>query len=330
MLFYKGEKITMIEILKFSETGLQQLKKPIKEVWINVVNPNIYEIKLLAKMCKVKEIDYQDFKADINSLKDMEEIPCMKKYRQEYFIITRTPHKLKTTDPESKYLSAVEYITIPLGIMINKDYMITISFRENENLNVLKTKKFKHKRSLILLNLLLVSSKTYIRYLKDIDRKIKAIEEKFESIQRNKEISDLLDLKKSLVYFNTSLKSDQILLEKIARNKDFVNSEDDKEVIDDVIDENKQAIIVTAIYKNIITDATGLFNSVISNNLNKTLKLLTSVTIVIAIPTLIASIYGMNVDLPFDYHKYAFIIVMGIISVLSALGIYVLWKTDMF
>jgi magnesium transporter len=320
----------MIEILKFSEHGIQHMERPSKDAWINVVNPDAYEIKYLAEVCKIKETDYQEFKDDINSLQDMEEIPYMEKYRQEYFIITRTPHKLKNTDPESKYKSAVEYITIPLGIMINKDYIITISFRENENVDILKTKKFKHEKSLVLLKLLLVSSKTYIKYLKEIDAKIKAIEEKFESVQRNKEISDLLDLKKSLVYFNTSLKSDQILLEKIARNKDFVNSEDDKDVIDDVIDENKQAIVVTAIYKNIIADATDLFNSVTSNNLNKTLKLLTSITIVIAIPTLVASIYGMNVSLPFDHSKYAFIIVMGIIAILSALGVAILWKHDMF
>jgi magnesium transporter len=320
----------MIEILKFSEHGLQKHERPTKDAWINVVNPDAYEIKYLAEICKIKEVEYQEFKDDINSLQDMEEIPFMEKYRQEYFIITRTPHKLKSEDPESKYKSAVEYITIPLGIMINKDYIITISFRDNENIDTLKNKKFKHEKALVLLKLLLVSSKTYIKYLKEIDAKIKTIEEKFESVQRNKEISDLLDLKKSLVYFNTSLKSDQILLEKIARNKDFVNSEDDKDVIDDVIDENRQAIVVTAIYKTIIADATDLFNSVTSNNLNKTLKLLTSITIVIAIPTLVASIYGMNVSLPFDHNKFAFIIVMGIIAILSTLGVIILWKHDMF
>jgi magnesium transporter len=214
--------------------------------------------------------------------------------------------------------------------MINKDYIITISFRENENVDILKTKKFKHEKAMVLLNLLLVSSKTYIKYLKEIDTKIKAIEEKFESVQRNKEISDLLDLKKSLVYFNTSLQSDQILLEKIERNKDFVNSEDDKDVIDDVIDENKQAIVVTEIYNNIIEDATNRFNSVISNNLNKTLKLLTSITVVITIPTVISSIYGMNVSLPLEHHKYAFIIIMGLTVILSTLCVLILWKYDMF
>ncbi|MFA5746204.1 MAG: magnesium transporter CorA family protein [archaeon] len=316
----------MIEILKFSEHGVQHLERPNKDAWINVVNPDAYEIKYLAEICKVKEVDYQEFKDDINSLQDMEEIPFMEKYRQEYFIITRTPHKLKSEDPESKYKSAVEYITIPLGIMYNKDYIITISFRDNENLDILKNKKFKHEKALVLLKLLLVSSKTYIKYLKEIDAKIKTIEEKFESVQRNKEISDLLDLKKSLVYFNTSLKSDQILLEKIARNKDFVNSEDDKDVIDDVIDENKQAIVVTAIYKNIISDATDLFNSVTSNNLNHTLKLLTSITIIVAIPTLVASLFGMNVPVPFGSAKYGFYIVLGISVLLSILGSAILWR----
>ena len=132
------------------------------------------------------------------------------------------------------------------------------------------------------------------------------------------------------MYFNTSLKSDQILLEKIARNKDFVNSEDDKDVIDDVIDENKQAIVVTEIYNNIIEDATNRFNSVISNNLNKTLKLLTSITVVITIPTVISSIYGMNVSLPLEHHKYAFIIIMGLTVILSTLCVLILWKYDMF
>jgi magnesium transporter len=254
----------------------------------------------------------------------------MEKYKQEYFIITRTPHKLTATDPESKYLSAVEYLTLPLGIMINKDYIVTICFRNNEIIDQLKVKKFKFTKSLLLLKLLLISSKTYLKYLKEIDRKIKVIEERFEVVQKSKDIYDLLDLKKSLIYFNTSLKTDQILIEKVARNKDFVVTEDDKDLINDVIDENKQAIVTTAIYKNIITDTTDLFNSLTSNNLNKIMKLLTSITIVIAIPTMVAGIYGMNVPLPFDHHPQAFIVVMAIIMLFSFLGVFVLWKNKMF
>ncbi len=319
----------MIEFLKFSEHSVQYLENPTKDAWINVVNPNADEIKYLADICKITAADYNEFKDDINSLQDMEEIPFMEKYKQEYFIITKTPHKLKPSDPESRYMSAVEYITIPLGIMINKDYIITICFRENENIDILKTKKFKHKKSLVLLKLLLVSSKIYLQYLKEIDRKIKTIEENLEIAQKSKELSDLLDLKKSLVYFNTSLKSDQILIEKIARNKDFVKTIDDRDVINDVIDENRQAIVTTAIYKNIITDNTDLFNSLTNNNLNQTMKLLTSITLVIAIPTMIAGIYGMNIPLPFANNQHAFLIIISIILLFSLFAMLVLWKHDM-
>lgn len=318
----------MIEILKFSEHGIQYLESPTKDAWINVVNPNADEIKYLADICKITATNYNEFKDDINSLQDMEEIPFMEKYKQEYFIITKTPHKLKPSDPESKYMSAAKYITIPLGIMINKNYIITICFRENENIDILKTKKFKHKKSLVLLKLLLVSSKIYLQYLKEIDRKIKTIEETLEIAQRSKELSDLLDLKKSLVYFNTSLKSDQILIEKIARNKDFVKSADDRDVINDVIDENRQAIVTTAIYKNIITDNTDLFNSLTNNSLNQTMKLLTSITLVIAIPTMIAGIYGMNISLPFANNPHAFLIIISIILLFSLLAMLALWKHD--
>jgi len=316
----------MIEILKFSERGIQYLESPTKDAWINVVNPNADEIKYLADICKITATDYYEFKDDINSLQDMEEIPFMEKYKQEYFIITKTPHKLKPSDPESKYMSAAKYITIPLGIMINKNYIITICFRENENIDILKTKKFKHKKSLVLLKLLLVSSKIYLQYLKEIDHKIKTIEESLEIAQRSSELSDLLDLKKSLVYFNTSLKSDQILIEKIARNKDFVKTADDRDVINDVIDENRQAIVTTAIYKNIITDNTDLFNSLTNNSLNQTMKLLTSITLVIAIPTMIAGIYGMNVSLPFANNPHAFLIIISIILLFSLLAMLALWK----
>ena len=322
--------LTMIEILKPTEKGLQILKKPTKNTWINVVNPDSREIEYLSKILKIKEVDYQEFKEDINSLQDMEEIPYMEKYKEEYFIITRTPHKVTSKDPESKYLSAVDYITLPLGVMINKDFIVTICFRNNEIIDQLKSKRFKFTKSLLLLRLLLVSSRTYLKYLKEIDRKIKNIEEKVEIVQKNKDIYDLLDLKKSLVYFNTSLKTDQILIEKIARNKDFVVSEDDLDVINDIIDENKQAIITTAIYKTIITDTTDLFNSLTSNNLNKIMKLLTSITIVIAIPTMVAGIYGMNVPLPFDHHPQAFLVVMGIIMLFSVFGMFALWKNKMF
>jgi magnesium transporter len=313
----------MIEILEPTKKELKVLANFKECSWINIENPTEKEIKSISNLLKVKSEDYSDFREDVLSLEDMEEIPMIDKLDDITFIITRTPQKRKSNN--------IKYYTVPLGILITKKYIITISFVRNQIVEELKTKcTFNFKIILLTLKLMLISSRVYLRYLKEIDKKINSIETKLEKAQKNKEIMQLLDLKKSLVYFNTSLKNDEILIERMSKTKLFTATEDYKDLIEDVIDENKQAIEMTSIYSNIIKDTLDVFSSIISNNLNAVMKFLTSVTIIIALPTLIASIYGMNVTLPFQNHIFAFSIVILISVTFSLIGVLILKKWKLF
>ena len=177
---------------------------------------------------------------------------------------------------------------------------------------------------------MLVSAKLYLTYLKEINKKIHDTQEDLEKSTKNREIINLLGLEKSLFYFSTSLKGNGVLIEKLYRNGIYAKSPENKEILEDAIDENKQAIEMTSIYSNILSGMMNAFGSVISNNLNMVIKFLTSITIILMIPTLIASIYGMNVGLPLQGEEGAFVIIMAISLLFSILGIFVFLKRDMF
>ena len=148
---------------------------------------------------------------------------------------------------------------------------------------------------------------------------------------KNRELIQMLRLEKSLVFFSTSLKSNEIVLEKIARTRILHQDEDDMELLEDVIIENKQAIEMCTIYRDILTGTMDAFASVISNNLNIVMKLLASITIVLSIPTMIASFWGMNVgDLPFASSDAGFWPVVGIALAATGIAAVLLWKKKMF
>jgi magnesium transporter len=309
----------MIEYLKLTNKGIVPIEKIEKNCWINLYKPTTEEIDFLTKLLKIKKEDEDKFKEDINSLQDSEEIPILEKWdAQKIFIITRTAQK--------KINNSEEYYTNPLGLFITKNYIITIGFIKNDIIDQIKTKKVNYKYHSFVLKLLLFSSRVFLNYLKNIEKIISSLEYKLEYSPKNKDMKKLLNMEKSLVYFNTSLKGNQILYNRIYKVPKLVSTEKDYDIIDDIFDENKQAIAMTLIYKNIIKNILDVYSSVISNNLNKVVKILTSITIIIAIPTLVASIYGMNVSLPFQNSIYAFEIVMLISLIFTILILVILWE----
>jgi magnesium transporter len=305
----------MIEILKPTEDKLQVLCTPENDCWVNVVSPTEDEIAQVKKIINVPEELF-------HSLKDIDEVPTILPLEDFTFIIIRTPHNNHEID--------LEYYTVPLGIFITGKLVMTVCYFENDTIAKLKTKKFAFRKSQLVFRLLLVSARLYLSYLNEINKKIYTIESDLEKTQKNKAIMNLLELQKDLVYFSTSLKSNEILIERIAKDAILIKSVDDKRLIEKVIDENAQAIEMTSIYSNILTSTMDAFTSIISNNLNIVIKLLTSITIVVALPTLIASVYGMNVKLPFQDNPYAFLIVMGFSFTASFLCVFLLWKKNLF
>jgi len=308
----------MIEFYKPTLKGITTLKKSERNCWINAYNPDEQDIEFLAKLLKIKNQDKKDFIEDLISLQDQEEIPMLDKFNDRLFLITRV--SLKNEKIKNNYY------TTPLGILLTKEYVITIGYIKNNVIKEIKNKKMIFTPITFVLKLLLLSSRTYLKYLKEIEKQITSIEQQLEISPKNSEIRKLLNIEKSLVFINTSLKGNQILFERMYKNKNFSEKENNLDLLDDIIDENKQGIEMAQIYTNIIKNNLDVNSSVISNNLNKVVKILTSITIILAIPTLVASIYGMNVNLPFQNSNNAFGITMLISLFFTFLVLLILWK----
>lgn len=191
------------------------------------------------------------------------------------------------------------YFTMPMGIIITERDLITVSLRENPVLmefsgGLVKNVHTGRKTQFVLYMMLRMASR-YLQYLKQIDKHTNYLESLLRKSMKNKELIQLLDLQKSLVYFQTSLKSDEVTMEKILRGRYLKLYDEDQELLEDVLIEIKQAIEMSNIYLSILSGTMDAFASVISNNLNIVMKVLTSITIVMAIPTMIFSYYGMNI-----------------------------------
>ena len=184
-------------------------------------------------------------------------------------------------------------------------------------------------RTGFILNMLLVVAKRYLQYLKQIDKIYNYMERQLYKSQRNKELIQLLDLEKSLVYFNTSLKANEVTLEKILRGRIITLYEEDHDLLEDVLIEVRQAIEMANIYSSIISGMMDAFASVISNNLNVIMKVLTSITILLTIPNIIFGFYGMNITsgLPLDQFWW---IPLVIALVLIGIVAIILKKRDLF
>ena len=227
---------------------------------------------------------------------------------------------------------AVVYSTLPLGIIVAEKCIITVCLKETSVVRDLQDGLVRdvrtQQRTRFILNILLLVAKRYLQYLKQIDKTYNHMERQLYKSQRNKELIQLLDLEKSLVYFNTSLQANEVTLEKILRGRIVTLYEEDHDLLEDVLIEVRQAIEMAQIYSSIISGMMDAFASVISNNLNVTMKVLSSLTILLAIPNIIFGFYGMNVmGLPLDHFWWFPLLVTGVVVAIAAL---ILKKKDLF
>ena len=197
----------------------------------------------------------------------------------------------------------VTYLTIPLGIVLFSDKIITICWTDCEVLKDVSSNRIKNISIENFLTFILkIMSRTdsnFLRYLKEINRRTITIQGELQMSVKNNELIQLFNLEKSLEYFTTSLKSNQLLIEKLSKMKGIYLDEDQKDFLEDIAIDNRQAIEMTDIYSNILSGMMDAFASVISNNLNIVMKRLTVVSLVLNVPTLIVSFFGMNIQLPF-------------------------------
>jgi magnesium transporter len=284
------------------------LDKVEKGAWINLVNPTEDEIATISESLK---IPLEHLKAAL----DEEERARIEVDKECTVVLIDIPVASKDTSKNGIYY------TIPLGVIINNENIVTVSLRENSVITRFLENKVKSfqtfKKTRFLLQILYRSSRDYLQYLRNIDKASDVIESRLHKSLKNEELIQLFELEKSLVYFSTSLKGNEIVLEKIHKANLVKMYPDDVELLEDVIIENKQAIEMANIYSNILSGTMDAYASVISNNLNMVMKFLTSVTIIISIPTMVASFFGMNVDVPFGSNPHAFLIIFIMSTIFS-------------
>ena len=223
---------------------------------------------------------------------------------------------------------------MPLGmIVVRDDFFITVSLMNNKVIEQFEKRRIKnfqtYKKSRFIFQILLSNASYYLLYLKQINKETQVAESTLKSSMRNKELLKMLSLEKSLVYFATSLKSNEIVMEKTLRGKIIKLYDEDEDILEDAIIENKQAIEMAQIYNNILNGTMEAYASIISNNLNGVMKTLTSITIILAIPTMISSFWGMNVNLPFENNSFGFGILIIIAVIITAIVTVLLNKKDM-
>ena len=288
--------------------------------WISLVNPTEEEIKLVCSNLNIEDefikypLDYEE-QARIDVEDDMTlfviDVPVIEE------------------DKEGK-----SYSTMPLGLIVVRDeFFITVSLKKNRVIDSFEKGRVKgmytYKKTRFVLQILYLNASFFLTDQKRINKNSENTVGILKKTMKNEELIQLLNLENSLVYITTSLKSNELVMEKTARGKILKSYEEDDEILEDAIIENRQAMEMGKIYSDILNTTMDASASIISNNLNVVMKFLAAITIVLSIPTLIASIYGMNVPLPFATNPHGFAIVIGM-SILISVGAFIwLRRRDM-
>ncbi len=310
----------MINYYNTGQKGLQKITEWESGAWINIELPTTQDIQYLLEELKIP----QGF---FNDIEDVDERPRVETEDGWFFVVLRLPYKNFSDE-------SLPYYTVPLGIIFKDDIFVTVCFFKTEMINdfikytVQKSIEIKNSYEL-LMRLFISSSVWFSKYLKQIGRRIDSIEDILEKSIRNKQLQSLFSIEKSLIYFTTTLTDHTFLLKRLkAYTKLRENL--DPELIEDVEIELSQAQITNRIYYDILRRMEDSYDSIISNNLNNVMKHLTSISIILMIPTLIASFYGMNVENHLEHNPLAFLWLIIASFLMSIIGFVFFKKIDWF
>lgn len=289
--------------------------------WISLTHPNASETELVASRY---HIDLDDLRAPLD-----EEERSRIETEDNYTVIVVDIPAIEERN------GADWFVTLPLGIFVTEDVIITVCLQDTPVLSAFTDGRvrdhYTFKKTRFILQILYKNAQLFLQYLRIIDRKSEIVEKSLHKSQRNKELIELLELEKTLVYFTTSLKGNEMVLEKLLKIGKIKKYPEDEDLLEDVIVENKQAIEMANIYSGILSGTMDAFASVISNNQNIVMKTLSAITIVLSIPNIITGLYGMNVaNLPFEDSPVAFGIICLIIIGIAIIATIILKKKDMF
>lgn len=304
----------MIQYFKIVDHQTVAIDKPIQGSWVNILPPlKNEEFSELSNTLHIP-IDYLKDSLDIDERSRYEKDDDVK------LIVIKTP-----TENNSFNESDAFYITIPICIILTSGQIVTVNSFENEAIKkFLNSFQNRHpdKKNMMVLKIFEKITLNFQEYLKEINQRRNALEQKLYDSNRNEELLQLMRIQKSLVYFVTALRSNELLMMKLARTNFLTLDEKEKDFLDDLIIETSQALETANTYTNILSSTLDAFASIISNNQNEVLKRLTTLTIFLSIPVLIASIYGMNVPLPFQHSHYAFWIPVLICFLILGFALY--------
>ena len=316
----------MYKVVKSTDQGLDELELDNLEkgYWLNIVAPSMEELQEISAATKIQ----MDF---LSAALDEEEKSRIEVDDDQILILVDIPFLRSNKD----------YDTLPLGIVVTEMGLATICLEPNAvtaDFGAHNSKVFSNfKKTRFLFQILYKSATLYLKYIRIIIRRTDELEIHLRQSMENNELFNLLDLQKSLTYFSTSLRSNSIVLERLLRLRNATQSqhlvkvyEEDEDLLDDVIIEYKQAVEMVEMYSHILNSMMEVFASIISNNLNLVMKFLASITIMLAIPTLISGLWGMNVQVPFADNPYGFAIVLSLAIIVATASAFLLWKKRMF
>ncbi len=310
----------MLNIYRTDDEKVYEIDRFEQDCWICLSAPTGEELKRIQSLTGIEP----DF---LNASLDEEERSRIETEGDQMLIVVDTPMLESSKGGQ-------QYDTIPLGIITLPTCIVTVCVKESPVLSDFSMGRVRSfstkKRNRFILQILYRNAAKFLYHLRQIDRQSSIAESELYKSMKNKELISMLTLEKSLVYFSTSLKGNEAVLERLLRMSFIRQYPDDTELLEDVIIENKQAIEMCTIYRDILSGTMDAFASVISNNLNIVMKVLTIITIILTIPTIVASLWGMNVALPFGANPYGFWIVLGIAVALSGFTAFVMMKKKMF
>ena len=299
----------MLKFFKTQEDGkIDRLEAFEQQCWVDLVNPTDDELEDACAMTGVPE-------EMLRAALDEEEAARVERDEGALLCLLDTPTISDTDEGDV-------YETIPLALIHNDKCIVTVSLRGNSVLGDFISNRIivdTAKPVYFILNFMMGNAKRFLSNLRQLDKKSLRLQAELHRSMKNQELIQLLGIENSLVYFSTSLSANLNVYNKLERFPSISGNEDYKDLFDDVVIETRQAMEMCNIYRDILSGTMDAYASVISNNLNVVMKLLSVITLVISVPRLIASLWGMNVPVPFAGLSWGFWLVIGISAIITAI-----------
>lgn len=309
----------MIQYFKNINNKTVEVDKPESGIWVNLVPP--FKEEEFLELGEQLDIPIEFLRDSL----DIDERPRFEVEDNVKFVVIKTPAENNSFNDSDAF-----YITIPICIILTHRHIVTVNSFDNGAIKkVLNSFQKRHpdKRNMMMLFVFEKMVQNFLEFLKEINHRRNVYEQKLYDSNRNEELLNLMRIQKSLVYFVTALRSNELLMIKLQRTNFLSFTEQEKEFLDDLIVDTSQALEMANVYTNILSSTMDAFASIISNNLNNVMKRLTSITIILSLPILVTSIYGMNVDIPYQHSQHAFYIpVILSIAISVIIGWYFLKK----